>query len=68
MTVIRYEEGYPLGKCELCGKDAELRPYGPNREWICFTCGMKDEEATERAFDENPYEPLAVKALKEGLN
>lgn len=48
MTVIRYEEGYPLGKCELCG--------------------MKDEKATERAFDQNPYEPLAVKALKEGLN
>jgi len=36
--------------CELCGKADELRPYGPNGENICFECGMKDEESTERAF------------------
>ena len=43
--------------CDLCGKVAELRPYGPNGEWICFTCGMKDEESTKRQFAkrlENP--------------
>jgi hypothetical protein len=34
--------------CELCGEVAELRPYGPNGEEICFQCGMKDEEATKR--------------------
>jgi hypothetical protein len=38
-----------IGACELCGaKDGELRPYGPNGENICFDCGMKDKDATER--------------------
>jgi hypothetical protein len=36
--------------CELCSKVAELRPYGPNKEWICFECGMKDEEAAKKQF------------------
>ena len=38
------------GKCELCGKKAELRPYGPNGERICFECGMKDKETTDKMF------------------
>lgn len=37
--------------CELCGKEAELRPYGPNGEFICFACGMKDEATTIRQFE-----------------
>jgi hypothetical protein len=37
-------------KCELCSKVAELRPYGPNGENICFECGMKDEETTRQQF------------------
>lgn len=37
--------------CELCGKVAELRPYGPNGEEVCFQCGMKDEEAAKRAMN-----------------
>lgn len=37
-------------KCDLCGKEAELRPYGPNGENVCFTCGMKDEPAAIRQF------------------
>ena len=40
----------PPKRCELCGKNAELRPYGPNGENICFECGMKDERATEAQF------------------
>ncbi len=32
--------------CEFCGKLDELRPYGPNRERICFDCGMKNEATT----------------------
>lgn len=32
--------------CELCGKIAELRPYGLNNERICFECGMKNKELT----------------------
>ncbi len=39
-------------RCDLCGKIAELRPYGPNGEAVCFTCGMKDEEAARRRFME----------------
>lgn len=38
----------PDSKCELCGKVAELRPYGPKGERVCFDCGMKDEEAAKR--------------------
>jgi ribosomal protein L37AE/L43A len=38
------------GKCELCGMKDELRPYGPNGEWICFDCGMKDEAITAAQF------------------
>lgn len=34
--------------CELCGVYEDLRPYGPNGEWICFPCGMKDEETTRK--------------------
>jgi hypothetical protein len=40
------------GKCEFCGKQEELRPYGPNNESICFDCAMKDEETTKRKFEE----------------
>lgn len=40
----------PHAECELCGKAAELRPFGPRGEDICFTCGMKDEERTARQF------------------
>jgi hypothetical protein len=35
-------------QCDLCGKVAELRPYGPNGECICFECGMKDIESTTK--------------------
>lgn len=38
------------GKCEECGKKDELRPYGKGGKWICFPCGMKDEETTSRNF------------------
>jgi hypothetical protein len=36
------------GKCELCGKVEETRPYGPNGERSCFDCGQKDRAVTER--------------------
>jgi hypothetical protein len=38
----------PPAKCDLCGKIAELRPYGPRGENICYECAMKDEATTER--------------------
>jgi hypothetical protein len=50
MDVFILGEEQPDAKCELCGKVEELRPYGPNGENICFDCGMKDEETTEKQF------------------
>ena len=37
-------------QCDLCGKVAELRPYGPHGECVCFECGMKNEAAARQAF------------------
>lgn len=48
-------KGEPDGKCELCGKIDELRPYGPNNEMICFECGMKDEATTESKMEEHLF-------------
>ena len=47
---IRLIQAMPKGQCDLCGKMDELRPYGPNGEFICFECGMKDEATTSRMF------------------
>ncbi|GAA4366771.1 hypothetical protein GCM10023185_38160 [Hymenobacter saemangeumensis] len=52
MNIVIIGEPQEDAPCELCGKVAELRPYGPNGENICFECGMKDEETTSRKFDE----------------
>jgi len=40
------------GICELCGAKDELRPYGHQKENICFDCSMKNPGATEKAFRE----------------
>lgn len=32
--------------CDFCGKKEELRPYGPNGERICFSCGEANEPTT----------------------
>lgn len=37
-------------QCDLCGKIAELRPYGPNGEAICFECMKLDEEGAAKRF------------------
>jgi hypothetical protein len=44
-------EAEPPGTCELCGAYDELRPYGPNGERICPTCGEKDIETTVRQME-----------------
>ncbi len=49
MPVIKINQRRPQS-CDLCGVVAELRPYGPKGEWVCFDCGMKDQEAAKRAF------------------
>ena len=38
--------------CELCGKVAELRPYGPNNENICIQCGRTMPEVVDKKMDE----------------
>jgi hypothetical protein len=35
--------------CELCGKKAETRPYGPKGERVCFECGMQNPGECARA-------------------
>ena len=34
--------------CEYCGKKAETRPYGRNGARICYDCGMKNKEETNK--------------------
>ena len=36
------------GVCEFCKEKAELRPYGPRGESICFPCAMQDKETAKR--------------------
>lgn len=50
MSRLGIIEKEPERRCELCNKEAETRPYGPNGERVCFTCGRLDEEAAIRAF------------------
>lgn len=35
-------------ECEVCGKQDETRPYGPDGKRICYDCGMKDENTKAR--------------------
>lgn len=41
----------PPGRCELCEKVTETRPYGPNGEQVCVECAMADEAAAKRQFE-----------------
>jgi hypothetical protein len=45
----------PPAECELCGTTAELRPYGPNGERICYRCGQLDPETTVRQMDRHLF-------------
>lgn len=49
-TIIEKED---VDRCEICGAIAEVRPYGPNGEEVCFQCGMRDEDAARRGFSEH---------------
>ena len=50
MSHYRVIEAEQPKLCELCGKVAQTRPYGPNGERVCFPCGKKDPEAMKRGF------------------
>lgn len=45
----------PEGACDYCKVRGELRPYGPNGEWICFSCAMKNEATTARRYREHVF-------------
>jgi hypothetical protein len=51
-TVILEAEPEDPNGCALCGRVAELRPYGPRGAHICFFCGMEDPEGTARRFQQ----------------
>jgi hypothetical protein len=41
----------PDNECELCGAFEETRPYGPGGKRICFDCGQKDKENTQKMMN-----------------
>jgi hypothetical protein len=57
--IIIIEDEEP-GICEECGKLAEeTRPYGINFKRICYECGMKDLEGTNKRMNHLLYgDPL----------
>lgn len=48
VVVIEVEED---GICEECGNKDELRPYGENFKRICYDCGQKNPELTQRMLE-----------------
>lgn len=47
-NVLLIEE-QPPETCDLCGAVEECRPYGPNGENVCFSCGTGTPEAEAAA-------------------
>lgn len=45
----------PPAICDICGVCEELRPYGPNGENICYTCGEKNEPVTTQMMEKALY-------------
>ncbi len=41
----------PPERCSDCGNLEECRPYGPNGSSICWDCGQKNPEETQRRMD-----------------
>lgn len=54
MDIVKINTSQCISKCELCGDEEELRPYGPGGKWVCFPCGMKDEENASRMLADGP--------------
>lgn len=48
-------------ECELCGKQAETRPYGPDYKEICIECGKLDPEGTQQRFYEQTEKARALR-------
>lgn len=43
-------EQIPPHICQMCNNKRELRPYGPGGLWVCFQCGMKNENEAIKQF------------------
>ena len=43
-------------KCQTCKMIRECRPYGLNGEQICYHCGLKDIETTEKMMNKHLLE------------
>ena len=50
MAIVKINSSACVSKCALCGAEEELRPYNPGGKWVCFSCGMKDEENAKKIF------------------
>lgn len=51
--------------CYLCSSPTEeLRPYGPNGSWVCFSCAMKPENLSETEKQFNSQLDSAIKSSK----
>lgn len=48
-------ETEPDEVCELCGEDAETRPYGPGGKRVCYQCGMKNRDEAIRRCRETLF-------------
>lgn len=52
---------------DLCGKIAELRPYGPNGECVCIDCGMQNREAAIQRIKKRFLDSSVKKIIKGGV-
>lgn len=39
-------------KCRYCGKEKDLRPYGPGGAQVCFKCAMETPERKKTTEDQ----------------
>lgn len=57
-SVIVIDDEAPQ-QCDQCGTIAELRPYGPGGQVICWDCAQKDPAGTEARMNHVLYgDPL----------
>jgi hypothetical protein len=48
-------------KCHYCDEGSDLRPYGPNGAFVCFSCTMGTPERKKEAEAQFVNQLLAIK-------
>jgi hypothetical protein len=48
LNACMFKDGEPA-ICSICGETAELRPYGKDGAWICYSCMMEDKDLQKNA-------------------